>query len=740
MVTFKKVGTVLTATALSVGLLAPVVSASTLANERPETLPIQVAQTNAVVTKNDLIKRFRELFPNEFTNVAEKDFHMSTGHYYSGDDTLRYELSFSKKIDNRYEHGSVTFAGESLELEGFYYQPANYAEVLFPAKYSKEEAQKIADKFIKKFDKKTEYKLNSDSFGYYDFYSSLLTEPVQYHFMYNVTKSEVPLADQYISVAVLGDGTVTSFHKGQAKKGKFTYDDPSKKQNESDMAKRIRNAVTAQLSYMVDVNYQTGEQNVKLVYQPNSQVTRGVHALTGEWITVDGLSATLPKQQEVTPIVEQPLAPKQPGITAEQAQELATKLLATNQKGVKLNIHSIYETENENGKEVYSIDYMYEYKNGGTGTSLVIDKATGEVIQYHDIKNHLLEVDEDEDKAPALTQQQALEKAVAYIKEWIPSYASNYALPVNVEPYFSETDSYYFAFPRIVNGLTVIGDQIHVGISETGELQNLSVTAYDQIAWPVAEDILTKQEATTLLKDQLKVELQYVNLTNVENEQHYSLAYQPKFKESLFNYIDAKTGEWLYEATSKDTTTVEHPTAAEELNYLIRTGVLQVDDEFNPDAAITKGEALQVLMKSVTHMYYGFHNEEEVTESFTNISADHELYPVVTRALSIGLLNAEDKTFNVDAPLSREELAKWAVNLLKLNNAAQYSDIYQLDYSDASQVTKEMRGYVALASAMGLLEAENGEWKPKSDVTYAELAKMTLRLAHKINEQNINYW
>lgn len=63
MSTFKKAGVLLSATALSVGLLAPMASASALGNERMETLPIQVAQTNAAVTKNDLMKRFRELFP-----------------------------------------------------------------------------------------------------------------------------------------------------------------------------------------------------------------------------------------------------------------------------------------------------------------------------------------------------------------------------------------------------------------------------------------------------------------------------------------------------------------------------------------------------------------------------------------------------------------------------------------------------------------------------------------------------
>ncbi len=152
MVKFRKAGTLLSATALSVGLFAPMASASTLGNERTEVLPIQVAQTNTTVTKSDLMKRFRELFPNEFTDVAEKDFRMGTGYSHPKDTTVRHELSFSKNIDNQYVYGSFTFVGETLELEQFHYQPVNSKDVLFPAKYSKEEAQKFADEFIKKFD------------------------------------------------------------------------------------------------------------------------------------------------------------------------------------------------------------------------------------------------------------------------------------------------------------------------------------------------------------------------------------------------------------------------------------------------------------------------------------------------------------------------------------------------------------------------------------------------------------
>ena len=743
MVTFKKASALLSATALSVSLFTPMASASTLGNERMEALPIQVAQTDKMLSKNDLIKRFRELFPSEFAEVTEKDFHMGTGYTHPKESTVRYELSFSKNIDDRHVYGSFTFVGETLELEQFYYQPTiNSKDVFFPAKYSKEEAQKVADEFIEKFDKGEGYELVPNVYNYYS--SSILTEPIQYSFTYMKKKSGVPISDQSINISVLGDGTVTSYYKPQSATGDFTYDDPSKKQSESVIANRVRNALKAQLSYSIDMDYTTGEYTAKLVYKPNSQITSGVHALTGDWLTTEGLSSTL-SNQTITPIVTEPLAAKQPNLTPEQAQAMAEKLLATDQKGVKLNIESIQEITMETGKTVYNISYSYEYRNGGTGTSLTIDKATGEIIYYSDVKNTLEpQADDDSTTDVEVTKQKALEKATAYVKEWIPSYVHQYALPLDEGYYEDYNDSYYFTFPRIVNGLTVMGDQISVNVdAKTGNLLSLYVSSYDNVEWPAVTDILTQQEATKLLKNQLKLKLQYINYPKVENEQHYSLTYQPIFKESSYAVIDAKTGEWLhdYGMDNSDKPTIEHPTAAEELNYLIHKGILEVDETFNPDAPVTKEEALKALLKSVTYTYYyGISEYETSNQSFTDITPDHALHPFVTQALRMGMLDASKGTFNATASLSNQELAKWLIGTLNLNRPAQHSDIYQLNYSDASQVDKELRGYVALAYAMGLLEAENNELKPKNEVTYAQLAQVIIRLAHKMNEYQIrNY-
>ena len=68
---------------------------------------------------------------------------------------------------------------------------------------------------------------------------------------------------------------------------------------------------------------------------------------------------------------------------------------------------------------------MYNYANGGTGASIEINKNTGEIIQYYDIKSQILEqIGEKPKTEKPLSQEAALAQAVKYLKEWAPSYST----------------------------------------------------------------------------------------------------------------------------------------------------------------------------------------------------------------------------------------------------------------------------------------------------------------------------
>ncbi|PYF04310.1 YcdB/YcdC domain-containing protein [Ureibacillus chungkukjangi] len=741
MVKLNKIGIPIMTLAMSFGMVTAV-GAETVDQPTAKNLQIQVASTDNIVTKNEVVKRFKELFPKKFDSLTLNDFYLSTAHYYPEDETIRYDLSFSKLVQGKEIYGSATFRGDNLELESFHFEPTDKKGALFPAKVTKEDAQKLAEDFVKKFANGKQYKLDKNNDEYYYYYSNqLLTEPIQYYFTFTNTEENVEIADQKMEVAVLGNGDIVQYYQYSASgNGKNTFDKKDKLVNEKDVISKIKDNLNLQLQYQVNYDYRTDKNNVQLVYTPVTQHS-GVNALTGQWLTNNGFSETLPQNPKVEKLVQQPLNPRQEGITVEDAKELAKKLLAIDSDKVKLRLDSIEEYTTREGKEIISISYSYEYRNGSYGTSIELDKQTGEIVNYYSVKNEVLrEVGEDPSTDKKLTSDEALAQAINHLKEWVPSSLHEYIKPISEPTTDDEYGVYNFSFPRIVNGLVVSGNEISVAINFDGSLNSLYVNKLEVEEWPTTEDVLSKEAAEKIFNEALSLKLAYVKENYKAETKHYSLVYTPIFNEKSSTFLDAKSGKWTSPYGVKEYPIVSHNTAEEELNYLIQNNILEVkDSKFNAETTVKKGEALKVLIKSISYFYEGaYPQEEEAHQSFEDISPDNPYYQIVERAVSLGILDTEKPEFNSSANITREELAVWYIKALGLNQAAKHSEIYQLKgIKDAKDVA--YTGYVALAEALDILPAEKGLFYPKKAVTYAELAVSTIQLAHKVYENGTSF-
>lgn len=729
----RKTGILTLSTVLSLGIIAPAAGATVLTNEPQNQIHFQVAQADPAVTKNDLIKKFKELFPDQFNFLNNSDFYMHSGDYYPEDEVIRYNLSFHKNINGKTVDGSIGFRGENLEIESFYYDPVNQADALFPPKITREEAKKTALEFLSKFSKGNEYKLETD-FNYYSG-NQTLTEPIRYSFSFAYTENQIPISNQNVHVTVLGNGEVVGFYLNSLNDKKATFDDVKKIKDYNDVVKKVKENLSINLQYQIQFD-DKGERQVQLVYLPSTSML-GVHALSGKWQTNNGFTADFPKGNTIKMLTAKPLAPKQKNFSVEKAKAFAKKLLAVESKKVKLSIESIEERKNENGQEVISIQYSYQYSNGGIGTDLVLDKKTGEIIQHHDIKSEVFkQLGEEPKSAKPLSNTKALNQAIKYLKEFSPSYLHHYAKPIEQTPWKDEQGEMTFSFPRVVDGIPVNGDQISVRLSADGSLLGLNMDYQNIEKWPSSKAVISKKEATSKFLEQLSLDLRYVNEGNEKEDHHYDLVYSPVYNKSPFSFLDATTGEWkVLFGGEENRPTVSHPTAEEELNFLIQAGILDVKDvnTFNADTEITKGEAIEVMIKSLTRFYDDYYpGRENTNQSFENIDPKHPLYSVIERAATMKILDSKETTFDVDAPLTKEELSVWYIRALNLELAAKNSSIYTLDFRDAKLVQAKYRGHVALANSLGLLISSNNYFKPNEKVTYAQLAASTFRLAHAV--------
>lgn len=731
----KKFGAIMSSSILALTMLAPVTSAQT-PPQANDGLQIQVANVEINVSKEELIKKFKTLFPGKFDHLKNSDFQLgNTGHYYHDDPIMRYELSFNAKVNGKVTYGSVTFAGDNYEIEHFYYLPVDTKEALFPAKVSKEEAKEIATEFVNNLADGNSYKLHDD--GNY-IPPTVLTEPINYSFTFSKLHNGVPIADQYVYVTVLGTGDIINFSQPIMVKKNVTFDEATKVLNKEELLEKYKNIVSADLLYTVHYqNYQPTTE-LSLIYRPNASAV-GIHALTGKWQTAKDFSSTLPVKKQVKPIVPSKLQPNDKPLTTEEAKKKAEKLLAIDSKNIKLVIHSV--TENHyNGIDVISVHYMYETAMGGHGSTVDFVKATGEIIQFHNMQAEVLQgMGEEPEAVGKLSELAAKNFAIQHLKEHMPSVLHEYSEPLESAYFDKVRGSYSFVFPKIINGVPSGAHQISISVGPDGKLLHVYSAQQEVKNITPLDGIVSSEAAKNTILEALDLQLQYVR--HGDNEQHYNLVYTPVYHNQSYSYVDAVTGE-LADFNGKELTeAIEHPFAAEELNYLVQTGILDLSkkENFNADASISKGEALQVLVKSLSYFYYDMYSHEGVTEeAISGISKDDPYYKVVERAVQLGIVDPQKDQLNVSAAVTKEELATWFIRLLGLSAAAEHSEIYKLNYTDGTTVAKDKVGYVALAGAMGLLETQSNEFKPKTEVTYAQLAVALIKLANELAEKNNN--
>jgi len=729
----KKFAILFTSTALTLGITSSIGHAQSPMEGQNDRVAIEVNNSNKVLSKTAFIKKLKELFPNQFNFLAESDFQLSNAHHYPDDERIRYDLSFQKMINGKDIYGSVTFVGDELEIESFYYTPVTTSDALFPAKVSKETAEKIATEFLGKLPNGKNYELDPSNSNYNYYSNQPLTEPIRYDFSYVLKENNIPIADQYIYISVLGSGEITQFYRYTLNSTKATYDDVKAVKSSQEILELFKKNLAVTLKYQINYDYRTGKESVALVYQPS--INLGVNALTLEWQTANGFSKNTPKIEKVEQLASKPLQPKYNGVTIEQAKKIAQNLLKIDSDKVKLKISSVHEYENEYGQPFLSISYSYDWEYGGYGSSIDMNKQTGEIISYQDMRDEVLREIGDSKNQTKLKQDEAQTKAIEYLKEWVPSYLHNYAKPIT-EPYFDEGRGiYHFTFPRVVNGIIVEGSQIGVSIKTDGTLNNLYVNHREFENWPSKDSVISNEAAKKLYIDALSVKLQYIKKVDPKSS-HYNLVYTPTYNNNPYSYLDATTGKWESVFGELEYIQISHPTAGDELNYLIQNQILEVKDAktFNADQSITNGEALKILVKSLSYFYeYDLPQQEILTQTYDKIDPKHPLYKVVEQAVRIGILSPLEE-FNPDLKLTREQLAVWYIRALGLDLAAKKYDLYKLEFSDATLIQSEFIGYVALANKLELLTTANNQFNPKGEVTFADIATSIFPLAHAIHE------
>ncbi len=185
-------------------------------------------------------------------------------------------------------------------------------------------------------------------------------------------------------------------------------------------------------------------------------------------------------------------------------------------------------------------------------------------------------------------------------------------------------------------------------------------------------------------------------------------------------FLNAKTGQWQsYQSTGVAVPADIKGHAGEQaMLLLIRNGALAVQNgKAHPDAAMTRGQFITLLVKA--SQYYMTNSQQ--TQAFPDVGPGSPNYAAVQQAVLDGILQPGGD-FHPDLPVTRNDAAHWLVAYLGYQKLAGESGLFRLPFHDASAIPANDQGDAAIATRLGLIAPQNGNWNGAQPLTVAQAA------------------
>ncbi|MCD1260057.1 S-layer homology domain-containing protein [Paenibacillus athensensis] len=686
-----------------------------------------------------------------------------------------WNFSYVRQIDDQYL-GDIYVSIDAMNgrLLDYRYNNNDPAQKpTYPPKISYKDAKAIADTWIARINPQ-----QKDHVRYNVRQEEQTLTPLnsyqQYDVRFDRVENGVPFASDGVTVTVNGSGDVTGYS--------FHWDDEVKFESAGDLLGLDKTAALFREKARVVPVYQTpyDAKDPSKLYVAYTMDTLALKAVSGElW----GQSAGVAAAGYDKPLSDKPLGEKPTDGKKLSKEEALAKVTAAFPipAGYKLTnaSYSEYPSGYSDATEmVWNFSWTEpEDSNDKQSKRIAVDSVmasvnagTGEVTGYTNFKGYWS--DADHPVVANVSLESAEQKAMDAVKKFAPYYADQLVLEAPMQQELDtetlkQTRNWSFTFQRVIDGVLAGYESVNVAIDrETGELVSYS-NGLSGREYPAQKPkLLPIEEAKELLFSQYDIELGYIvadsfnrpmvkggiaeqklNLMIASGElppggsgdggHEAKLVYSlvPKYVHDSF-FLDAETGEWR-DAANGEPITLEKPQATDieghwaqsELQLMLDYRALDVvDGKVSPNAAITKGELIKMLVIAINGGRTGIQYSSDRAASFADVKAGSPYFAYVENAVDRGLLDP-GKAFNPQAHMTREEVASLIVKALGYKELAGYPAIFNDRFADASELGS--LGEVAIVTGLGIMSLTDGRFNGKQEVTRAQAATAFYRFLEK---------
>lgn len=715
-------------------------SATTSPDNTEEEKNVKISKEKAKEIAKGIIKSYFNIEIDESKFTQRSNLNTSN---YNGKQNSSWTIFWEMYNMEKSININVTLNAETGEVtQASNYERMNNEENSVPTITAKE-AEKISDDFVKKIQPEKFNETNKKSYNNLSYYGS-----ANYNFNYVNKVNGVEFDGNNINVEVDGvKGKVVSYYCNWDKDLKF----PEIKGiiDSKTAAKTFKDEAKMTLRYtsvMQNYSYYDNKKVIKLLYVPEFNSGYMLDAKEGKMIdwynnsnkpVVKDLNE---KEKEDFYSKAKTSTPRTKAIEEGEASKII-KSLINKLYGEGYVIQDLSYQEYAEGYGMTSNKVWNAYFNKGDvakyneSGNVSIDALTGEILSCYKYSDE--DYNSNEKFEPKLTWEEAYAKAIEVIGQYYPDKVKQIKteqLHYNYDDFNKMGErNYYFNFARIENGIEYNENSINVGFSAvTGNMNNLNCNWEKNIKFPEINNIISKDDANEILFDKYKPILFYTQINKSNDYQkpdlEMKLAYKLGDENGMYDYtnIDARTGKFVnYNGEVIDQNIelfkeeIKDSKAEKELSILASKGLIETID-FKLDKKITQIDLIKMLVNSRGYRPYMVENTADL--KFSNIKKDNANYKYLQMAVFYGIMENSDGEFIEDKLVTREELAKALVKYTNYNKLADHSDLFKINYKDASKISKDNLGYVAIADAFGFIKIENNEFKPSDNTTMEDLA------------------
>ena len=356
------------------------------------------------------------------------------------------------------------------------------------------------------------------------------------------------------------------------------------------------------------------------------------------------------------------------------------------------------------------------YESEGYITSVEMDAQSGEIFSYSSYDKNYEQNSMEGVDITALTDEF---KAISdeLVKKLYPDTYTEYVLDDNgiyIPDEINTWNGIGFVYTRYNQGLPFERDAIGIVV----RLGNKKVTSisynYSDCEFPSVEGIISAEEALDIYIHNVGIEPMLYPAVKLEDGKIYvasgdtTTAQKRLFLGYGYTYgyyeIDAHTGESDNVVTKSEYfrniafTDVNDAVLHKKLNTLADMNIIKRADKFEPEHIITQGEYAQML-QSVLPIPEVYASEGDDTAVF-------------------------GENYDPDKPLTRANAVKAIVYAKGYSEVAELEGIYVTRFKDDDKIPADVKGYVAIAQGLSLLDNVTPSFMPEAEVTKAFAAEL----------------